>query len=135
MRGFDSHAVYGDKAAALALSGIALWDVISSCERSGSLDKDIRDAEPNPILGYLEGRPGIGRIALNGGKAASSFRALVAPELGREALDIGKAVQWRPAAMPGRSLLVCRLPSSSPIPTRDYRKAEDKAKLWGLFLA
>jgi hypoxanthine-DNA glycosylase len=132
---FDSAAPYADRAAALARSGLALWDVIASCERPGSLDKDIRGEEPNAIIGYLAARPSVERIALNGAKAAAAFRALVAPELGRGGLPIGAVAEWRPAELPGRAFLVARLPSTSPIPTRRFRRAEDKMAPWGGFAA
>ncbi len=49
---------------------VALWDVIGECEREGSSDAAIRDAEPNDIAGLLKKYPNIGRVAVNGSKAA-----------------------------------------------------------------
>lgn len=133
--GFDSAAAYADRVAAMARSGLALWDVIAACEREGSMDGSIRDETPNPLLEYLAAKPSIERIALNGAKAASSFAALVAPEFGRRALAMGAIAEWRPASMPRRSIHVCRLPSTSPIPTRGFLRAEDKLADWMRFLA
>jgi hypoxanthine-DNA glycosylase len=135
LRGFDPLAGYAERIAALERSGIGLWDVIASCEREGSMDGDIRNEEPNPIVEYLAARPTVERVALNGGKAASAFAACFAPENGKLRFPIGTTVPWRPAAMPDRLILVARLPSTSPIPTRDYRRAEDKLPLWSEFLA
>lgn len=119
----------------LVEEGIALWDVIASCEREGSLDADIRGEEPNPLLDFIASRPAIVRVALNGGKAAESFRRHAAPELPTVALPIGRPREWKPPSLGGRAILVCRLPSSSPIPTRDCRDAADKAGTWKAFLS
>ncbi len=54
----------------LAKLKIALWDVIGECEREGSSDAAIRDAEPNDITGLLNKYPNIRRVAVNGSKAA-----------------------------------------------------------------
>ncbi len=132
--GFDPAGDYASRLAALARAGIALWDLIASCEREGSLDGDIRYEEPNPIVAYLAARPSIGRIALNGGKASSSFAAFLAPDFGARPLPIGEAREWRPVALRGRILSLARLPSTSPIPSRDYRSAEAKLPLWMDFI-
>lgn len=116
----------------LERSGLAVWDVIASCEREGSLDSAIREERPNAILDLLAQRAGITAIGLNGGRAAAVFRALFCPEL--PAFAIGVGMEWRPRALGGRRLLVERLPSTSPIPTRDYRCSQDKAPLWEAFL-
>jgi TDG/mug DNA glycosylase family protein len=131
--GFAPDAPYAERAAALARSAVALWDVIASCEREGSLDEAIRGEAANPLDRFLAERPLIGRIALNGGKAASSFAAAFAPELGP--LAIGRPVAWTPAFAPGRAVSVVRLPSTSPVPTRDYRSSRDKLPLWEAFLS
>jgi hypoxanthine-DNA glycosylase len=39
--GFSPDLPYADRLQRLTASGIALWDVIAGCERSGSLDADI----------------------------------------------------------------------------------------------
>jgi double-stranded uracil-DNA glycosylase len=133
IHGFSAGAPYAERAAALARAGVALWDVIASCEREGSLDEAIRGEEANPLDRFLAERPLLGRIALNGGKAASSFAAAFAPELGQ--LAIGRPIAWTPSFAPGRAISVVRLPSTSPVPTRDYRSAADKLSLWESFLS
>lgn len=134
--GFDPAAPYLQRVSRLALAGIALWDVIGSCEREGSLDRDIRGEEINPLAEYLVERGSLARVALNGGKAAASFLSHVAPELSlRGGLRIGAPVEWRPSFAPGRVIEALRLPSSSPVPTRDYRGPEDKLSVWSRLLA
>jgi hypothetical protein len=71
---------------------------------------------------------------LNGGKAAGAFAAHVAPEL-KDRLAIGETLPWTPAFSPAKPLLVARLPSTSPVPTRAYRSALDKLPLWSSFLS
>ncbi len=112
--------------------GIALWDVIAACDREGSLDQAIRNEEPNPVPTLLASLPVVSRIALNGGKAASGFAAGFAPAL--RGLPIGAPAAWNCPALGGRSFLVARLPSTSPIPTARFRSAEDKLPPWRDFL-
>ncbi len=54
--------------------GFALWDVIASCERPGSLDMDIKEEKPNKIREFCQDHPDIKRIIMvNGGKQCSFF--------------------------------------------------------------
>jgi double-stranded uracil-DNA glycosylase len=53
--------------------GIALWDVIRSCERNGAMDNRIRNARVNDIPALLERYPSIQVIGLNGKTAGRYF--------------------------------------------------------------
>ncbi|HKL10970.1 MAG TPA: DNA-deoxyinosine glycosylase [Clostridia bacterium] len=53
---------------------IAVWDVIGSCERKGSLDRDIKNARHNDITGFIKGHPTIKTVVLNGGKARDIYK-------------------------------------------------------------
>ena len=55
--------------------GIALWDVLASCERAGSADAAIVRAteRPNDIAGMLAQNPNIKAIGLNGQRAGACF--------------------------------------------------------------
>lgn len=53
---------------------IAVWDVLKSCIRPGSLDASIRDEAPNDFAQFFSGHPQLTHVALNGGKAAASFK-------------------------------------------------------------
>lgn len=68
----------------LAAAGIALWDVIGSCERYGSLDADIvaGSVQANDFAGFFAAHPCIERIFFNGMAAETTFRRHVLPELG-----------------------------------------------------
>ncbi len=59
-----------DERRRLALeNGIALWDVIKSCDIIGASDNTITDVEYNDIAAFLAEHSGITRIFTTGGKA------------------------------------------------------------------
>lgn len=66
-------ASYEEKIECLHKNHIALWDVYKSCEREGALDKDIKNAVPNDIEGFLEEHPSIETIIVNGQKATQNL--------------------------------------------------------------
>jgi hypoxanthine-DNA glycosylase len=72
---------YPRRLARLGAAGIALWDVLHSCERSGSLDSAIRDEIANDFPAFFAAHPGIGHIFFNGAKAEAAFRRYVMPAL------------------------------------------------------
>ena len=81
--GFEPAAPYARRKAALKKAGIAIWDVLESCVRPGSLDSAIeRDSmRVNDFAAFLAAHPGIRRVCFNGQKAASAWRRHVAPTL------------------------------------------------------
>ena len=107
--------------------GVAIWDLVASCERGGSLDVAIRGAVLNEVDGFVASRPTIGVILLNGGAAATYFARRFAPKSGLDSSAFG---EMRGISLGGRELLACRLPSTSPVPTRRFRTAADKLLLW-----
>ncbi len=72
---------YDDRTAALKSAGIALWDVLASCTRDGSLDSaiDATSTTPNDFAAFFRAHPGITRVYFNGAMAESCFRKLVLP--------------------------------------------------------
>jgi len=64
---------YSEKLNFLQRNHIALWDVIDSCERKGSLDTEIKSENHHNILQLLEDFPNIKVIYCNGQK---SFKTL-----------------------------------------------------------
>lgn len=68
---------YDEKIACLHKKHIALWDVFEFCERDGASDSSIRNEKRNDIEGLLKKYPSIGKIILNGNKAADGFYASV----------------------------------------------------------
>lgn len=96
--GFDPlHTAYGERLAALQAGGVALWDVLASCERPGSLDSAIVPASivPNDFAAFFQAHPRVHRVCFNGAKAEAVFRRQVLPML-------------------GHGLELVRLPSTSP---------------------
>lgn len=79
---FDPELPYESRLSALKGAGVALWDVLQSCERKGSLDASIVESTevPNDFTGFLEAHRDVRAIAFNGQKAAKSFdRRLALP--------------------------------------------------------
>lgn len=64
--------------------GIALWDVIASCEITGSSDSSIKNVIPNDVGRILSCAP-IERIYINGKTAEKYYRKYLQPILHREA--------------------------------------------------
>lgn len=96
--GFSTDAPYAHKAQALPTAGIALWDVLHACERTGSLDSNIIAASQitNDFGTFFQTHQRIRHIYFNGSKAEASFKQLILPT----------------TSCPTHSLI--RLPSTSP---------------------
>ena len=63
---------------------VALWDVIESCEITGSSDASIRDVKPND-LSYILSQADIQAIYTNGSKAYELYQKYIFPVNGRKA--------------------------------------------------
>lgn len=74
---------YEERLVRLHSRGIALWDVLNRCERTGSMDGAIIESGslPNLFPPFIEGHPGISRIFFNGQKAAHLYGRLVIPSI------------------------------------------------------
>ena len=98
--GAGRELAYAQRTERLTAQGIAVWDVLKSCERPGSLDGDIRpeSERPNDLPGFLDAHAAVRAVFFNGGKAEASFRRHVRPRLGERAAR----------------LRFVRLPSTSP---------------------
>ena len=90
---------------------IALWDVIDTCERKGSLDSEIRNEEANKIEELLQNFPNIKAIFCNGQKSHKNLQKI-----------LGKKFR-----MP-----IIVLPSTSP--AHAGLSYFDKLKLWYIIL-
>ena len=93
-------APYAARVRALKARGIALWDVLASCAREGSLDAAIDDAtiRANDFAAFYRAHPGITHVFFNGAKAEACYRKHVLALL---------------ADVPARPIYH-RLPSTSP---------------------
>lgn len=74
---------YAAKLEALSAAGIGLWDVIARAAREGSLDQNIRSAEPTDLIGLVGRLPRLVAVAFNGGAAARVGRRSLAGVAGR----------------------------------------------------
>ena len=97
--GVDAEAPYAKRVQALKSARIALWDVLHSCERDGSMDSSIRrDSEiANDFRAFFRRHPGIVRVFFNGSKAEASFRRHVQPGLGPHSLRYSRLPSTSPA--------------------------------------
>ena len=100
---------YAERVDRLKASGVAVWDVLQSCVREGSLDAGIREEVANDFSAFFARHQNIRRIALNGAKAAAGFRQ--------------HAVRFLPV---GAGVLA--LPSTSP--AHAARRMEEKCAIW-----
>ena len=68
------NAFYAEKTALLLGNGVALWDVLTSCEAENALDSSIKNQVYNTALpGYIASR-GISTVLFNGGNACRFYR-------------------------------------------------------------
>jgi double-stranded uracil-DNA glycosylase len=91
---------YAERMQGLRAHGIALWDVLWTCERAGSLDADIVAGSmvANDFDAFFAAHPCIENIAFNGAAAERAFQRHVRPQL----------------APAQRAIPCTRLPSTSP---------------------
>jgi len=112
--GFDPQLPYHEKTRILTRNNIALWDVLSSCSRSGSLDASIRkeSIRINDFEPFFKKHSQIHSVFFNGALTENQFvkNVLCKPEIAN------------------RSLFLQRLPSTSPAMAR--LNFEEKFDLW-----
>lgn len=101
--GVPADAPYDERIDRLLAARVGLWDTLRACDRKGSLDSMIRNAEPNDFQSTLTLYPEIRVIALNGRKAEEIFRKRVMPGLSSAVAD---------------RLVLLALPSTSPANAR-----------------
>jgi hypoxanthine-DNA glycosylase len=81
--GAGPDVAYDKRVLILKRFGLALWDVMASCVREGSMDADIDEESivPNDFNGFFATHPGVRHVFFNGAKAEASFHRFVLPEL------------------------------------------------------
>lgn len=67
---------YDARCACALARGLGIWDVYAACEREGSLDSAIRQAQLNDFPGLLRQCPQLSGIAHNGGESFRHARAV-----------------------------------------------------------
>ncbi|NML59441.1 DNA-deoxyinosine glycosylase [Chryseobacterium cheonjiense] len=98
---------YNQRIQILKKHHIALWDVIDSCERKGSLDSEIKNEEANQIGELLEDHLNMKAIFCNGGKSYKNLQKI-----------LGKNYK----------IPVFLLPSTSPLHTVSFEKKLEEWK-------
>ena len=90
---------YEDRCQALMDSGIAVWDVLASSVRPGSLDADIRlsSAVPNDFGRFFVEHGELQIVCFNGRKAETMFRRFVMPSLLKCEVDFAVLPSTSPA--------------------------------------
>jgi hypoxanthine-DNA glycosylase len=80
---FDAALPYPDRLAAVTGHGVALWDVVHSCRRVGSMDHKIdrKTLMINDFGALLAEQPGIEHVFLNGHTAFDLYERYVDPTL------------------------------------------------------
>lgn len=100
---------YEARLATMAEHRVALWDVIGSARRQGSLDAELRDVEARDLGRFVAGLSDLRAVAFNGATAAKIGRRMLA----------------------GTSLELLDLPSSSPAYTLPFAT---KAERWAVLV-
>jgi hypoxanthine-DNA glycosylase len=79
--GAAATASYAERCHRLMANGVALWDVMHSCVRPGSLDADIENDSivANDFATFFSQHPNIQSVYFNGAKAEASYRRHVMP--------------------------------------------------------
>lgn len=114
--GFDHEQSYEKRTNKLTTNNIAVWDVLHSCERPGSLDSSIKDDTiiKNDFVAFYRNHPSIKHIFFNGIKAEKEYCKRVLPILSNE----------------NKKIRTIRLPSTSP--AMAGQTFEEKLLAWSL---
>jgi double-stranded uracil-DNA glycosylase len=117
VNGVEPDAAYARRVQALQDARIALWDVLQSCERPGSLDASIVRASEvsNDFATFFATHPAITQVFFNGAAAATSFK------------------RHHAALLRDPNLRFQRLPSTSP--AHASMRFEQKLAVWRHALA
>lgn len=113
--GVDVAAGYAERCERLRAAKVAVWDVLRSCRREGSLDSAIDRASevPNDFASFFAEHRKIKRVVFNGQKSESAFRRHVVPILESRLID---------------RLTLTRAPSTSP--AHAARTFDEKLHAW-----
>ncbi|WP_424946322.1 DNA-deoxyinosine glycosylase [Candidatus Spongiihabitans sp.] len=97
---FEHAAIYAERTRILTNNKMALWDVMQTCERQGSLDSAIIDSTivANDFVSFYHRHPNIKHVFFNGTKAEKEYCKRALPKLSSET----KGIEYS------------RLPSTSP---------------------
>ena len=85
--GEEAPQTAAEKKSLLLRHGVALWDVIASCDIAGSSDASITNVVPNDLSRILDAAP-VRRIFCNGGTSYACYKKYCRAKLGREAVQL-----------------------------------------------
>jgi TDG/mug DNA glycosylase family protein len=96
---FDAHASYEQRLGYLQAEGLALWDVLHSCKREGSLDSMIQPETQvaNDFNALFQKYPNIQAVFFNGAKAESYFKRHILKSLAEHQLYFVRLPSTSPA--------------------------------------
>lgn len=97
--GIDAAAPYQARIAALKSARIALWDVLRSCVREGSLDARIQPGRQsaNDFAAFFRAHRKLTRVFFNGATAAACFRRHALPSIDTAAIRCQRLPSTSPA--------------------------------------
>ena len=90
---------YNKRVAALKSVRIALWDVLRSCRRKGSMDSNIDHGSliPNDLGAFFRCHPKITHVFFNGAKAEECYRKYAQPIAGTGRIEYLRLPSTSPA--------------------------------------
>ncbi|MDO9140057.1 MAG: DNA-deoxyinosine glycosylase [Methylobacter sp.] len=96
---FDPDAAYEMRLQALKAAGIALWDVLQSCTRTGSLDAriDAASVTVNDFQDFFRRHGQIRTVCFNGATAEAMYRRHVLPGVSALPIDYLRLPSTSPA--------------------------------------
>ena len=99
-----------EKKSFLLSKGIAVWDVIASCDITGSSDSSIKNVTPNDLSAILSGA-NIKAIFTNGKTAHNLYQKYLKPATGREDICLPSTspanAQWTAELLTGPWSRIC----------------------------
>ncbi len=103
--GVAANLPYAARVAVLQKAGIAVWDVLQSCVRPGSLDAAIESDSiiPNDLAAFFKKHEDVQKIFFNGQTAARIFAKRILPALPAQILAIDR--KTLPSTSPAHAAL------------------------------
>ncbi|EUJ09372.1 G:T/U mismatch-specific DNA glycosylase [Methylophilaceae bacterium 11] len=97
--GFSPELPYLHRVEQLQAADIALWDVLHTCVRPGSLDSAIEEGSrvPNDFAAFFQQHPHIRLVGFNGAEAEKSFNAYILPQLNVSGIHFVRLPSTSPA--------------------------------------
>ena len=99
LTGADAAESYANRLDAMVASKMALWDVLRSCVRPGSLDSEIRPDSivANDFREFFRQHPRITQVCFNGAMAEQIYCRKVLPALGLAGVEYLRLPSTSPA--------------------------------------